>query len=219
MREAIIARIGSLEKLRVPGRNEDLPQPALPDGSIDPRFKITEARRYLGKLLYFDPVRMNRIRPEFGGDFSTIRTASCGSCHLGEVAGKAGQIVNLAQGAEGRGYTDSQGRFHVRRRVAPGKVDIIFVRIHQLKLTNSSDEAVDTHLRLCFKGLPLGAVVLSAEGRTIGHPSPGLPYQRIFLPNGVLEPGKTVSASITIYTGSRLPLKLNMDVLSGQGRP
>ncbi len=125
LRNAIIARIGGLEKLRVPERNEDLPQPALPDGSIDPRFKITEAKRYLGKLLYFDPVRMNRIRPEFGGDFSTMQTASCGSCHLGESAGKAGQIVNLAQGAEGRGYTDALGRFHVRRRVSPGKVDII----------------------------------------------------------------------------------------------
>jgi cytochrome c peroxidase len=131
LRAAIIARLGSLEKLRVPERNEDLPQPALSDGSLDPRFAITEAKRYLGKLLFFDPVRMNRIRPEFGGDFSTIQTASCGSCHLGEVAGKAGQIFNLAQGAEGRGYTDAQGRFHVRRRVMPGKVDIIPTGIKQ----------------------------------------------------------------------------------------
>ncbi len=125
LREAIIARVGGLNRLRVPERNEDLPQPLLEDGAPDPLYKITEAKRYLGKQLYFDPVRMNRIRPEFGGDFSTIQTASCGSCHLGEVAGKAGLVVNLAQGAEGRGYTDSQGKFHVRRRLLPDKFDII----------------------------------------------------------------------------------------------
>lgn len=125
LREALVARIGNLAKLQVPARNEDLPQPLLADGSPDPLYKITEAKRYLGKQLYFDPVRMNRIHPEYGGDFSTMQSASCGSCHLGEVAGKAGSVVNLAQGAEGRGYTDAQGKFHVRRRLLPGKTDII----------------------------------------------------------------------------------------------
>jgi cytochrome c peroxidase len=125
LRENIRTRVGSLAKLQVPERNEDLPQPLLADGTPDPLYKITEAKRYLGKQLYFDPVRQNRIRPEFGGDFSTKQLASCGSCHLGEVAGKAGLVVNLAQGAEGRGYTDAQGNFHVRRRLIPGKVDLI----------------------------------------------------------------------------------------------
>lgn len=125
LREFLTARVGSLTKLQVPARNEDLPQPLLADGSPDPLYKITEAKRYLGKQLYFDPVRMNRIRPELGGDVSTIQLASCGSCHLGEVAGKAGVVVNLAQGAEGRGYTDERGNFHVRRRLMPGKFDII----------------------------------------------------------------------------------------------
>ncbi|MBO0797207.1 MAG: hypothetical protein J2P31_00130, partial [Blastocatellia bacterium] len=132
LREAIIARVGSLDKLRVPARNEDLPQPTLPDGSIDPRFAITEAKRYLGKQLYFDPVRMKRLHLEFGGDPTTMQTASCGSCHLGKVASKAGLIINLAQGGEGRGYTDASGRFHVRRRLQPGKVDVIPTGVQQI---------------------------------------------------------------------------------------
>src|SRR5437867_870223 len=65
LRAAIIARVGSLDKLRVPARNEDLPQPTLDDGvTVDPRFAITEAKRYLCKQLFFDPVRTNRIKPE-----------------------------------------------------------------------------------------------------------------------------------------------------------
>src|SRR5262249_38703360 len=74
LRAAIIARVGGIDKLRVPSRNEDLPQPTLPDGSIDPRFTITEAKRYLGKQLFFDPVRTNRIKPEFGGALSPPHT-------------------------------------------------------------------------------------------------------------------------------------------------
>src|SRR5260370_3831278 len=64
LRDAIAARVGSLDKLRVSIHNTDLPQPLLADGiSPDPRFAITEAKRYLGKQLFFDPVRTNRIRP------------------------------------------------------------------------------------------------------------------------------------------------------------
>jgi cytochrome c peroxidase len=126
LRQAIIARVGSLAALRVPATNAALPQPTLADGvTVDPRFAITEAKRYLGKQLYFDPVRANRIRPEFGGIPEIAQTASCGSCHLGEAAGKAGQVINLALGAEGRGYTDENGVFHVRRRIQPGLVDTI----------------------------------------------------------------------------------------------
>jgi len=126
LKEAILARVGGLDKLRVPATNAALPQPTLADGvTVDPRFAITEAKRYLGKQLFFDPVRTTRIRPEFGGIPELARTASCGSCHLGEAAGKAGQVINLALGAEGRGYTDENGMFHVRRHIQSGVVDVI----------------------------------------------------------------------------------------------
>jgi cytochrome c peroxidase len=126
LREALIARVGSLEKLRVSASNAELPQPTLADGvTVDPRFAITEAKRYLGKQLFFDPVRSNRIKPELGGVLATAQTGSCGSCHLGEVAGRAGQVINLHLGGEGRGFTDVNGVFHVRRRMQPGFVDVI----------------------------------------------------------------------------------------------
>lgn len=126
LREAIAVRVGGVSLLRVPAADSDLPQPRLPDGSIDPRFAITEARRYLGKLLYFDPVRSTDIRPEFGGVPATARTASCGSCHLGAAAGKAGTVINLAVGGEGLGFNDpSLGRLVPRRRIVRGLTDVI----------------------------------------------------------------------------------------------
>src|SRR6266446_1402264 len=71
LRTLIASRVGSLAKLQVPARNEELPQPRQADGSIDRRYQITEAKRYLGKLLFFDPVRSSNIRPEYGAVPST----------------------------------------------------------------------------------------------------------------------------------------------------
>lgn len=187
LRAAIIARVGSLDKLRVPARNEDLPQPTLPDGSIDPRFAITEAKRYLGKQLYFDPVRMNRIRPEFGGDPTTIQTASCGSCHLGEVAGKAGQVVNLAQGAEGRGYTDAMGRFHVRRRLQPGKIDVIPTGVQHIVngviIKDGRFDVVDAVPRMSPSMIGFGFNNRLLLGGKAGQPA-GDPNNLLGLPTG-----------------------------------
>jgi cytochrome c peroxidase len=126
VRDLLRLRVGDLRLLRVPARDVDLPQPRRPDGSIDPRFAITPAKRELGKMLFFDPVRSSDIRPEFGGVPATRQTASCGSCHLGAAASKAGVLFNLAVGGEGFGYLDpSLQRFVVRRRPRPGLVDEI----------------------------------------------------------------------------------------------
>lgn len=132
LRAMIDARVGGVEKLRVPTRNEDLPQPMLPGGQVDPRFRITEAKRYLGKLLFQDPIRMNNIKPEFGGDPTTIQTASCGSCHFGEAGSKAGQVINLAAGGEGRMVMHPEGTFTVERTIKAGAVDVIPTPIEKL---------------------------------------------------------------------------------------
>jgi len=116
LRRFIDHQVGGIEKLMVPANNSDLPQPHLPDGSPDPFSKTTEAKRYLGKQLYFDPIRTARIRTEFGGVLATRQTASCGSCHLGEAASKAGTLINFGVGGEGRGFTDASGNFIPRRR-------------------------------------------------------------------------------------------------------
>jgi len=117
LRQFIDQQVGGIQKLLVPDDGH-LPQARLPDGTLtsDPRFQTTEAKRYLGKLLFFDPVRTARIIPEFGGVLATRQTGSCGSCHLGEVAGKAGTLINFNVGGEGRGYTNAAGNFVPRRR-------------------------------------------------------------------------------------------------------
>jgi cytochrome c peroxidase len=116
LRRFIDQQVGGIEKMRVPATNAELPQPRLADGSPDPFFQTTEAKRYLGKLLFHDPARATRIIPEFGGILSHSGTTSCGTCHLGEAASKSGTLLNFATGGEGRGYTNADGNFIARRR-------------------------------------------------------------------------------------------------------
>ena len=117
LRQFIDGQVGGIQKLVVPD-DAHLPQPRLPDGTLtsDPAFETTEAKRYLGKLTFFDPVTTARIIPSFGGVLATKQTGSCGSCHLGEVAGKSGTLINMNVGGEGRAYTDAAGNFIPRRR-------------------------------------------------------------------------------------------------------
>jgi cytochrome c peroxidase len=122
LRRFIDQQVGGIQLLIVPAHDSTLPQPRLADGSPDPFFQTTEAKRYLGKQLFHDPVRMVRIRPEFGGVPATAQTASCGSCHQGESASKAGTLLNFAAGGEGRHYTDAAGNFVPRRRP---RIDIL----------------------------------------------------------------------------------------------
>ena len=141
LRNFIDRQVGGIDKLKVPAKDIDIPVPRQPDGTVNYRYQTTEAKRYLGKLLFHDPVRTARINintgqpvdlpagTAFGGTVSasdphlqeivnaTRQTGSCGSCHFGEAATKAGQQINLHVGAEGRGYTDENGNFITRRRV------------------------------------------------------------------------------------------------------
>jgi len=116
LRRFVDQQVGGIQKLMVPAHDADLPQPRLANGRPAPFFQTTEAKRYLGKQLFHDPVRMVRIHPEFGGVPATARTATCASCHMGEAASKAGTLLNFAAGGEGRHYTDANGNFIPRRR-------------------------------------------------------------------------------------------------------
>ncbi len=125
LRAFIDTQVGGIEKLMVPARDADLPNAQLPDGtdaSADPTFMTTEAKRYLGKQLFHDPIRTARIMLQFGGVLATKQTGSCGSCHQGESASKAGTLLNFNVGGEGRSYTDADGNFIPRRRA---RVDIL----------------------------------------------------------------------------------------------
>lgn len=139
VRAFIGQQVGGLANLTVPPSDDALPVP--PDDPMRPgRYTTTPAKRYLGKLLFHDPIRTARIDANtaqpldlpagtaFGGTVSaadpnvpsivaaTKQTGSCGSCHIGEAAGKAGQVLNFNVGGEGRGYTDANGNFFPRRR-------------------------------------------------------------------------------------------------------
>jgi cytochrome c peroxidase len=116
LRRFVDTQVGGIRKMMVPATDAEIPTPLLPNGSRDPLYVTTEAKRYLGKMLFHDPVRMVRIKPEYGGVPATAMTASCDSCHLGEAASKAGTLINIAAGGEGRGYTDAAGNFVPRRR-------------------------------------------------------------------------------------------------------
>src|SRR5881296_3393731 len=116
LRRFVDQQVGGIQKMMVPAHNTELPQPRLANGSPDPQFQTTEAKRYLGKLLFHDPARAIRIIPEFGGIPEHSGSASCGTCHLGEAASKSGTLLNFATGGEGRGYTDGDGNFIARRR-------------------------------------------------------------------------------------------------------
>ena len=175
LRDELTRRVGSIDGMRVAVRNTDLPQPFLADGATpDPRFAITEAKKYLGKQLFFDPVRSNRIKTEFGGLISTARTGSCGSCHLGEVAGKAGQVINLHLGGEGRGFTDAAGNFHVRRRLQPGLDDLIPTGVQQtvggIILKDGRFDAVDAVPRLSPSMIGFGFNTRLLLGGKAGQP-------------------------------------------------
>jgi len=174
LRAVIAAQVGGLDKLKVAGDDASIPVP-LDDPARPGRYKTTEAKRFLGKLLFHDPVRTARvninsnvnppIRPgeprdlpdgtAFGGTVAaanpdvqkiveaTRATGSCGSCHLGEAAGKAGTVVNFNVGGEGRGYTDEDGNYIVRRRAQSGLVSRASAFLPQVTLFDG-DTGVDS---------------------------------------------------------------------------
>ncbi len=139
LRHFIDQQVGGIDKLKVPATNAGIPVPPGPAAQPN-RYETTEAKRFLGKMLFHDPIRTTRINinenvpvnlpvgTAFGGTVNpsssnvpaivaaTKQTGSCGTCHFGEAASKAGQVLNLHVGAEGRGYTDENGKFIVRRR-------------------------------------------------------------------------------------------------------
>jgi hypothetical protein len=61
LRSFIDQQVGGLDMLKVPARDADIPVSRQPDGSVNYRYQTTEAKRYLGKLLFHAPVRTARI--------------------------------------------------------------------------------------------------------------------------------------------------------------
>ena len=188
LRQYIDRQVGGLDKLKVPATNAEMPVPRQADGTVNYRYETTEAKRYLGKLLFHDPVRSARINintgvpldlpagTAFGGTLSASdpnieaianaqrRGTSCGTCHLGEAAGKAGQQLNFASGGEGRGYTDEKGNFIPRRRP-----QAILTKLRERALF-PGDALVDALPTLATSSLRLGRAWSPTPGALLSQP-------------------------------------------------
>jgi hypothetical protein len=84
------------------------------------------------------------------------------------------------------------------------------------KITNSSSSVIDTHLLVIVEGLPEDVSLKNASGTT----SDGDPYQRIFLPNGMLQPGDSIVVTLRFKgINNNTPAQYTLTLLSGQGNP
>src|ERR1700756_881958 len=61
LRQFIGQQVGGIDKLQVPETNAAIPVPSPPAGNVASRYVTTEAKRYLGKLLFHDPIRTARV--------------------------------------------------------------------------------------------------------------------------------------------------------------
>ena len=97
-----------------------------------------------------------------------------------------------------------------------------------IKLTNTSTpqytipgvidsrSVIDTNLLIVVQGLNRKIRLVNASGRTSG----GDPYVRVFLPNGVLTAGQSMSQTLQFQAGpGATPPNYTLKFLSGQGNP
>jgi hypothetical protein len=85
-------------------------------------------------------------------------------------------------------------------------------------ITNGGTSVVDTDLLIIVQWLASGIKLENASGTT----STGNPYIRVFLPNGVLQPGQNIAQKLTFERpgGNKAPaVSYTVDLLSGQGNP
>jgi hypothetical protein len=91
-----------------------------------------------------------------------------------------------------------------------------FRQVDVFKITNNGTTVVDTHLLTVARGLPRGTQLANANGKT----STGDPYLRLFLTDGVLQPGESAYATFLFNRLPNLPrVNYRLDLLSGQGKP
>jgi hypothetical protein len=94
------------------------------------------------------------------------------------------------------------------------------------RITNNSSSVVDTHLLMIACGGSSRIDLANASGTTqsgdaCGTTQSGDPYLRIFLRNGVLNPGQSIVRKLVINSDrpNLPPLPYTLKMLSGQGNP
>jgi hypothetical protein len=84
------------------------------------------------------------------------------------------------------------------------------------RITNSGTSVIDTNLIVVVSGVPRGVRLLNASGTT----SAGDPFIRLFLRNGVLNPGDSVNVRLRFAgDASKQAHPFSFVLLSGQGKP
>jgi hypothetical protein len=84
------------------------------------------------------------------------------------------------------------------------------------QLTNTSGDIIDTHLLVIVRDLPAGVRLLNDGGTT----SDGDPFLRVFLRDGVLNPGESITRKLVFSpTPARRRPTYTLSLLSGQGTP
>jgi hypothetical protein len=108
---------------------------------------------------------------------------------------------------------------NVTSQAVPSRVRSETVGDRQLdvyKITNNGTTVVDTHLLTIVRGLPRQASLNNASGTT----KSGAPYMRLFLKEGVLQPGQSTYAELQFTRPRDVPrLNYTLELLSGQGNP
>lgn len=88
----------------------------------------------------------------------------------------------------------------------------------EIRITNTSSSLVDTHLLIIVRGLSERTSLENASGTTRS----GDPYIRVFLPDGVLQPGESILQQLIFKRpggNNAPPVAYVLDFLSGQGNP
>jgi cytochrome c peroxidase len=88
----------------------------------------------------------------------------------------------------------------------------------EYRITNRGQSVVDTHLLIIVRGLPHGTELENASGTT----HTGDPYIRVFLPDGVLQPGQNIVQTLVFKRpggNNAQAVSYVLDLLSGQGNP
>jgi hypothetical protein len=86
------------------------------------------------------------------------------------------------------------------------------------RITNGTQTVIDTHLLIIVRGLPGDVELENASGTAHG----GDPYIRVFLSNGVLQPGQNIVQTLIFKRRggkNAQPVSYFLDLLSGQGNP
>jgi cytochrome c peroxidase len=193
---ALIARqVGGLDKLRVPADDASIPLPPEDPsrGKLLFHDPVRTARINVNTNVN-PPIRPGEPRDlppgtAFGGTVeesnpnvqavvaATKSSGSCGSCHLGEAAGKAGAVLNFNVGGEGRGYFDQDGRYVIRRRVQRNLIPRAQLPHVALFAGDTGVDALPTLTDLYRVG---GAIEIATPARQKADP----------LPSALLETGR-----------------------------